>query len=154
MLYTKNGKNYSTPIVIEQDGKRIYTNDHDKIIAAGYTEYVAPERTIESLIADSERSINNDTDRKILNDFVWRGNKFYLTLENQTNFANMFVAKEFLNYPVTVKTQDGFIELADQSEVTEFYLFGINFVKQCLEDGWQRKAAAAEEIQKRSIEAQ
>lgn len=150
MLYTKNGKNYSAPIVIEQDGKRIYTNDHDKIIAAGYTEYIPPERTIESLISDSERSINNDTDRKILNDFVWRGNKFYLTLENQTNFANMFVAKEFLSYPVTVKTQDGFIALADQTEVTEFYLAGINFVKQCLEEGWQRKAAAAEEIQKRS----
>lgn len=146
MLYVKDGKTYFAPIVIEQSGIRIYTNDKDKILAAGYAEYVAPERSVESLIADSDRNINRETDNKILNDFTWRDNKFYLTMENQTNFANMFVAKEFLSYPVTVKTQDGFIELADQSEVTEFYLAGINFVKQCLEEGWTRKAEAAEAI--------
>ena len=146
MLYTKDEKTYSTPIVLTVDGRKIYTNDHDKILAAGYSEYVAPERSVESRIADIERSINRETDNKILNDFVWNGQEFYLTMENQTNFANMFVAKEYLQYPVTIKTKTGFIELETQAEVTEFYLAGINFIKNCLEDGWRRKAEAAEAI--------
>lgn len=146
MLYMKDGKTYSTPIVLTVDGRKIYTNDNEKIISAGYHEYIAPERSVESRIADAERSINRETDNKILNDFAWDGNEFYLTMENQTNFANMFVAKEYLQYPVTIKTKTGFVELENQAEVTEFYLAGINFIKTCLEDGWRKKAEAAEAI--------
>ena len=32
--------------------------------------------------------------------FTFDGHEFYLTMENQTNFANMFIAREyFLEYP-------------------------------------------------------
>jgi hypothetical protein len=69
-------------------------------------------------------------------------------MENQTNFANMFIARDFLTYPQTIKTKDGFMVLEDASEVTNFYLAGVQFVKQCLEEGWQKKLDAETEIRK------
>ena len=62
------------------------------------------------------------------------------------NFANMYIAKEYLTYPQQIKTKNGFIELQSAEEITEFYLSGISFVKSCLEEGWIKKAQAEEQI--------
>lgn len=143
MVYTKDGKNYHTPIKIVKDNKVIYTNDPELIAEAGYTEYVKPAVPLSVRIQQSDDSINAVTDERILNDFTYNDAEFYLTMENQTNFANMFIAREFLEYPQTVKTKTGFIILANKEEVQNFYLAGVNFVKQCLENGWKEKAEAA-----------
>lgn len=169
--YIKDGKIYNLPIAIQQERivkqkyvddngeekirevKRLfdfYTNDEKMILAAGYTEYryIQPEKTLDELIEESNESINKITDERILNNFVWKEQEFYLTTENQTNFANMYIARDLLTYPQTIKTKTGYFELEDDVAVSGFYLAGINFVKQCLEDGWRQKAEAEAEIRK------
>lgn len=84
-------------------------------------------------------SINKKCDKAILNDFKWKDHEFYLSMENQMNFANMFMAKDYLTYPQTIKTKTGYIELQNAEEVTEFYFAGINFVKEQLEKCWKEK---------------
>lgn len=144
--YIKQNKIYSTPILIEKNSQKIYTDNQQLILAQGYTKYQVPTKSVQTLIKQSVLQINAETDKKILNDFVYNQNEFYLTMQNQQNFANMFVAKEFLTYPITIKTKTGYTQLANQEEVTMFYLSGINYVKQCLEQGWAKKAAAEEQI--------
>jgi hypothetical protein len=167
--YIKNNKIYLAPIIISKEveytekikdengvetevkkTKKVnqYTNDEKTILAAGYKVYEPPKATLESLIDNSNGRINAITNRKILNEFVYNGYEFYLTSENQTNFANMYIARDFLDYPQKVKTKDGFMDLADASEVTNFYLAGVQFIKQCLEDGWRQKAEAEAIIRK------
>lgn len=147
--YTKDGKIHTAPLVIvQEDGSTIHTNDEAVILSAGYAEYEEPvvKPSLESLIRQSDDEINRETDRKILKGFTWKGSYFYLTAENQRNFANMYIAKDMLEYPVIIKTQTGFRQLADAEAVTDFYLCGIAYIRQCLEDGWRRKAEEAEKI--------
>lgn len=154
MKYTKDGKIYSLPIVIEVESNvngvvtkvKRYTTDKVLIEAAGYTEYVEPKLPLESLIAQSDSQINAITDMKILTEFEYKGERFYLTTENQINFGNMYIIKDSLNYPVTVKTQTGFMELKDIAEVSDFYIQAVAFVKKCIEDGWNEKAESAKKI--------
>ena len=147
--YIKNGKIYNEPICINhRNGTTTYTNDESIILKNGYKKYevVIPEPTMEEVITQSINNINKETDEKILNEFTFRNEEFYLTSENQMNFANMYIAKEYLTYPQQVKTKNGFIELQSAEEITEFYLSGISFVKACLEEGWIKKAQAEEQI--------
>lgn len=146
--YIKDGIVYNAPVRVEVGNNAIYTNDEQELKKYGYIEYVyeAPQKSLEQLIKESDEEINKETDEKILNDFKYNGNEFYLTTENQANFANLFIAKEFLTYPQQVKTKTGFMQIDNVSEVSGFYLAGVNFIKQCLETGWKKKAFAAEQI--------
>jgi hypothetical protein len=148
--YTKDDRIYNLPIELKTKDGIVYTNDEKLLNEHGYTryEYVPPKLSLEAEIKLSNDNINRDTDEKILNKFEYNGYEFYLTMENQTNFANMFIARDFLTYPQTIKTKDGFMVLEDASEVTNFYLAGVQFVKQCLEEGWQEKLDAETEIRK------
>lgn len=85
------------------------------------------------------KAINKRCDNAILNDFKWKDNEFYLSMENQMNFANLYTAKDLLTYPQTIKTKTGYIELQNAEEVTEFYLAGVNFIKETLEKCWKEK---------------
>ena len=146
--YIKDNKIYNAPIRIEEGDKVLYTNDETELKKYGYIEYVyeAPKKSLEQLIEESDAEINKETDEKILNDFKYNGNEFYLTTENQTNFAHMFIARDFLEYPQMVKTKTGFMQIDNVGAVSGFYLAGVNFIKQCLETGWKKKAFAAEQI--------
>lgn len=144
--YIKDNKIYSLPIVIQKDGKTICTNNETIIFQNGYSIYTPPTKSIEELIEQSVQIINRETDEKILNNFVWKENQFYLTMENQTNFANMFISKDFLAYPITIKTKNGFMNLSNQEQVTDFYLAGVGFVQKCLEQGWIKKAEEEQRI--------
>ena len=148
--YIKDNKVYKAPIKLEINDSTIYTNDSELLKQYGYIEYAIPEYkpTLEELIEQSNKSINEITDGKILNDFVYDGNEFYLTTENQTNFANLFIARDFLAYPQQVKTKDGFMQIDNVYAVSGFYLAGVNFIKECLEEGWKQKAEAEAEIRK------
>jgi hypothetical protein len=67
-----------------------YTNVEKDILEAGYEVYIAPKTSVEILVMRSNSTINKQTDNKILNDFVWNGNGFYLSMENQFNFKNLY----------------------------------------------------------------
>ena len=148
--YIKNGIIYNTPIKIETDGIITYTNDQSLILANGYEVYVIPqpEKTLQQLINQSNNRINKICDRKILNDFVWNNEQFYLTMENQTNFANMYMIRDLLTYPQTIKTKTGYIQLYNYSDVENFYISGVNFVKQCLEQCWTNKQQQEQRIRR------
>lgn len=146
--YIKDNKVYKAPIKIEINDSIIYTNDDELLKQYGYIEYVKPEYkpTLEYLIEQSNQSINEITDDKILNGFKYNNYEFYLTAENQTNFANMFIARDFLAYPQQVKTKNGFMQIDNVDEVSGFYLAGVNYIKECLEEGWKQKAEAEQRI--------
>ena len=95
---------------------------------------------MEEEIENSIRLINEETDKKILNNFVWNGNEFYLSLENQFNFKNLYDLREIKEYPITIKTKRGFTTLEDEYELSSFYLAGVEFIENCLKEGWRRKA--------------
>ena len=144
--YIKDNKLYEVPIKLDTDKGVVYTNDKEVILSHGYTEYKRPKIAVIALILNNDRKINSETDRKILNDFTYLDHEFYLTTENQTNFANMFVARDFLTYPQKVKTKTGFMTLESKEEVQDFYLAGVYFIKQCLEEGWKKKEDEANRI--------
>ena len=149
--YTKQNKIYTTPVLIKKDGKNIYTNDETLILAEGYTIYQAPKKSVETLVKESVLRINAETDNKILNGFKYGQDEYYLTMQNQQNFANMFIAKDYLEYPITVKTKTGYAQLADVEQVTMFYLSGVNYIKQCLAEGWQKKIKKEEQIRTNNV---
>ena len=148
MKFKKNNIVYTLPITIEKEGKKIITNNEKIILENGYEKYEEPkiEPSKQHILNSKIEVINKKTDRKILDDFSWNGHDFYLTLENQTNFANLFIARDFLTYPQTIKTKFGFATLNSKEEVQEFYLAGVAFVKQCLEEGWQEKIKVENEL--------
>lgn len=152
MKYTKDGKIFETPIKMKKDGKVIFTNDHNLIITTGYKEYKEVVKeikiTLEEAIEASNEKINKETDEKILNEFTWNGVQFYLSMENQFNFKNLHDMRMTKEYPVIVKAKDGFMSLNDHREVRQFYMSGVQFIEECIKEGWERKAAAEEKIRK------
>jgi hypothetical protein len=146
--YIKDNKIYNLPIEIKTKDGITYTNDENLLKEYGFEKYVyvEPKKSLETLINESNDAINASTDEKILNGFTFDGHEFYLTMENQTNFANMFIAREYLEYPQKVKTKTGFMELPDADEVGAFYLAGVYFIKQCIEAGWVEKTEAEKQI--------
>lgn len=165
--YIKDGKIYFAPIQIpkeveyiekekNENGEEIevkktktvikYTNIEKDILEAGYEVYIPPKTPLETLVIRSNNTINKQTDNKILNGFTWNGNGFYLSMENQFNFKNLYDLRNVRVYPITVKTKDGFTTLKSIEEVEDFYLSGVSFIEKCLTEGWKQKAEAEEKI--------
>ena len=146
--YIKDGKIYNLPVEVKIGDEVTYTNSEMFLKEHGYEEYIQKpyKPTMEEEIEDSVKMINEETDERILNDFVWNGNEFYLSLENQFNFKNLYDLREMKEYPITIKTKTGFTTLNDVQEVEEFYLAGVEFIENCLKDGWRRKADAERKI--------
>ena len=165
--YIKDNRVYTTPIQIQKEveyiekeknenGEEIevkktkkitnYTNVEKDILEAGYSVYVTPKLSVETLVKRSVETINRETDERILNDFVWNGNEFYLSLENQFNFKNLYDLRNMKEYPITIKTKTGFTTLNDVHDVEEFYLAGVEFIENCLKECWERKAQAEKSI--------
>ena len=148
--YMKDGMIYNLPVEVKIGDEITYTNNEKFLKENGYEEYVPTpyKPTMEEEIENSIRMINEETDRKILNDFVWDGNEFYLSIENQFNFKNLYDLRDSREYPITIKTKTGFTTLEDIRDVECFYLDGVKFVEDCLKEGWQRKLEAEEKIRR------
>ena len=146
--YIKDGKIYNLPVEVKIGDEVTYTNNEMFLKEHGYEEYIQKpyKPTMEEEIENSVKTINRETDEKILNDFVWKDNEFYLSLENQFNFKNLYDLRDIKEYPITIKTKTGFTTLNDVQEVEEFYLAGVEFIENCLKDGWRRKADAERKI--------
>ena len=136
------------PVEVKIGDEVTYTNNEKFLKENGYEEYVPTlyKPTMEEEIEDSVKMINEETDERILNDFVWKDNEFYLSIENQFNFKNLYDLRDIKEYPITIKTKTGFITLEDVKEVEDFYLAGVLFVEECLKEGWRRKAETEENI--------
>ena len=148
--YIKDGKIYNLPVEVKIGDEVTYTNNEKFLKEHGYEEYIfipTPYKpTMEEELEKSVETINKETDERILNDFVWNGNEFYLSLENQFNFKNLYDLREMKEYPITIKTKTGFTTLNDVHDVEEFYLAGVEFIENCLKECWERKAREEEKI--------
>ena len=148
--YIKDGKIYNLPVEVKIGDEITYTNNEEFLKEHGYEEYIfipTPYKpTMEEELEKSVETINRETDERILNDFRWNGNEFYLSLENQFNFKNLYDLREMKEYPITIKTKTGFTTLNDVHDVEEFYLEGVRFVEECLKECWKRKTESEEKI--------
>lgn len=142
MKFIKDNKIFNLPIELKIGEKIVQTNDIELLKKNGYEVYVENKKSLQELINESNELINRETDEKILNDFVWNGNEFYLTMENQFNFKTLYDLKEFQEFPITIKTKNGFTELNDMGDLSGFYLDGVKFIENCIKEGWTKKAAA------------
>ena len=142
--FIKDGTIYNFPAEVKIGDKITYTNDENFLNENGYIEYTPTpyELTMEEEIERSIKLINEETDNKILNGFVWNGHEFYLSMENQFNFKNLFDLRDTREYPITIKTKNGFTTLEDIYQLSGFYLSGVKFIENCLKEGWERKAEA------------
>lgn len=115
--------------------------DADGELLPGKTLADIPDAA-ERLKSDIRARIDAATGAAILAGFDHRGVRFKLTQEDQLNFANAYVARASLSYPLTVKGAGlVFLDLADASEVEAFYLTGLSHVQGCLSRGWADKLA-------------
>ena len=148
--YIKDGKIYNLPVEVKIGDEVTYTNNEAFLKENGYEEYIfipTPYKpTMEEEIEKSVKMINEETDERILNDFRWRDDEFYLSLENQFNFKNLYDLRNMKEYPITIKTKTGFTTLNDVHDVEEFYLAGVEFIENCLKECWERKAQAEKSI--------
>jgi len=80
-------------------------------------------------------------DAVILTGFEYAGNKFKLSLENQINYKAECELRETLTYPHRVKTLDGYYDFQNAADYYAFYLAGIQFIRQTIEQGWTQKDA-------------
>ena len=86
--------------------------------------------------------INAGTAEAIYNGVEYENVRFYLTAENQRNYAELDRNRNDLTYPVTVWCGDGELQLANADEVHAFYRFGYHHISIKLEEGRAAKAAA------------
>ena len=102
------------------------------------------ERVKEAIHAD----INKQTDEKILTGFVWNNKPVWLSEENQKNFSEaQRVAQMTEGQSLPVKFKLGEDENGEPvyhtfqqlNTLTDFYMAGVAFINQCLQEGWQRK---------------
>ena len=147
--YIKNGVTVhsNTGSVVIGD-KRIFNPTDAQLLEDGWVLQESIKPSVEQLIQNSDKHINRDVDRLIRNGFTWAGEGFYLTLENQFNYKNLYDLRSIKSYPVVIKTRTGFMQLENEKEVSDFYLAVVNYIDQCLKDGWVRKAEAADKIRK------
>lgn len=105
--------------------------------------------TAQELHQDIDELINNITDKKILNGFVWEDMSVYLSQENQMNFKAIHdivvqsVGKSIL--PITFKLSEDesgepiYHKFNTKDEISDFYLKAVSFIHTTLEKGWEEK---------------
>ena len=102
--------------------------------------------SIEELIDNCDVARNTITELAIINGFDWppsSGVRFHLTIENQTNFSNLYLlsTQDLLTYPKTVWSGIETFSLIDKPAVESFYLAGVAHKELCLDQGLLAKQA-------------
>lgn len=111
-------------------------------------DYYGDMPTRETLRSDIEALVNDITDERILCGFVWKDNPVWLSSENQFNFKAAYdiaVQTEGANLPARYKLgQDEkgnpiYFEFKDVETFSDFYLGCMNWILQCINEGWREK---------------
>lgn len=99
-----------------------------------------------AIIAD----INAKTDEKILTGFVWNGKPVYLSKENQENYLGALTAAQLTegaSLPIKFKLGEDaegkavYHTFNSVNTLKQFYLEGVAYINQTLNEGWQEKDA-------------
>ena len=108
-------------------------------------EYKPTVNEVKQLIIDT---IDANTDEKILNGFVWKGVKVYLSQENQTNFKAAYdlnVQSNGSMLPIKFKIGEDengnavYHTFEDMEDFSDFYVSAVAYINQCLNEGWEEK---------------
>lgn len=101
---------------------------------------------IDEIKTDIISQINEDTDAKILQGFVWHNMTVWLSSENQFNYKaayDLAVQTNGASLPVTFKfgTEDEprYHDFRTLDELADFYTKAIAYMQQTLADGWKEK---------------
>jgi len=94
----------------------------------------------DDMIPDADSKRNGITKSEIIAGFEWPpidGVVFRMTAENQLNFTNLdrMANKGLLTYPYAIWCGEESVELADEQAVEDFYLMGVSFITQKLNEG-------------------
>lgn len=125
-----------------------FKDSEDAESAYEYRKNYDTKPTLEQVKADIIDQVNADTDRRILEGFVWNGHNVWLSTENQFNFKaayDMAVQTGGSSLPVTFKLgekEDGtpdYFEFADLESFGSFIASALAYVQKCLTDGWTVK---------------
>lgn len=90
---------------------------------------------------------NSEIDKKILSGFEWKGNKVWLSSENQFNYKaayDLAVQTAGATLPVTFKfgaDEPIYYTFRDLDDFTDFYVGCMTFIQTTLNEGWAAKDA-------------
>ena len=141
-----NGKKYYNPsgaVIFPDITKK--PSDYHKWSGSGWIVDTAKKQELIKLL---ETRIDKHTDETIFNGFVYDGNNYYLSIENQINFKGLNDIRETLTYPVKIKHQNGYAMIASSADYHQFYLAGLGFKQLTIENGWNEK----DNLQTKTIE--
>ena len=135
----KLGKETITQLAVENDGAIVRDNSQLKVVNS---VIVLKDDVdfIPALIVQADALRNSITESEITAGFEWPpidGVIFRMTAENQRNFTNLdrMANKGLLTYPYAIWCGEESVELADEQAVEDFYLMGVSFITQKLNEG-------------------
>lgn len=106
--------------------------------------------SLEQIKAAVIADIDARTDEKSEKGYVWQGKPVTLNWENRQNFKAVHDAAamypEQVTFPKTFKLgtdengADVYHQFESMDELAQFYLGGLAWIEQCVEEGWQKKA--------------
>ena len=92
--------------------------------------------------------LNKQIDFKILNGFTWKNMAVWLSSENQFNYKaayDLAVQTGGMNLPITFKFGDTYTPIYytfdNLADFSDFYISAMNYINQCLAEGWAKKDA-------------
>lgn len=107
------------------------------------------------LRAEKYENIDKKTQEIIAQGFTYNSKTFSLSANAQTTYLGMYNARSVLTYPITVNTIDDTDtqDLADETEVTDFYNAGVAAVRAALDGGTALKAQVTNATTEALVEA-
>ena len=108
--------------------------------------------TKEEVLEVIHSQMDAETDQKILSGCVWNGKNVWLSAENQRNFSEAQRAAMITNgakLPITFKIGQSngepvYHQFQTVEELTEFYLYVVDYIQNCIGYGWILKDAATQ----------
>jgi hypothetical protein len=145
MLYADDSADLNT---LFPDDANNWTQEWRPLVSATGFRFTSPttyyEDFLESLKVQIYAEIDKRTHKLIAAGFeypVTSGQMFSLSVEAQHTWTNMYIAKDILNYPITVTTLDEQhdAELVDAAAVTTFYTAMVTTARGHLDSGRELK---------------
>lgn len=117
--------------------KREEINDLGETVTKWEEEVFDHKPILEEIKAVIEEFYNSRTREEILSGFHWNDQVVWLTSENQLNYKSLYDLQSEIN---TIKVgESSYITFNTFAEYKEFYLAAIQFIKDTLAKGWQKK---------------
>jgi len=118
------------------------------VIDLGVKNEDVEEPTEEQKLQDRMDAINAETDKNILTGYKYNGLSVWLSQENQFNYKaayDLAMQTNGATLPVTFKlgTDDNpsYVEFDNLSDFSSFYIGAMQWIQNCLAEGWKKKAA-------------